>query len=864
MESQTPMMEQYHKIKKGHPDSILFFRLGDFYEMFFEDAKTASKVLGLTLTSRNKSIKNSTPLCGVPHHSAEQYCNKLLKNGYKVAICEQVENPKEAQGVVERKVVKILTPGTILDSENLESKSNNYIASVYLSDKGSAISYCDISTGELRVSSLDNQSDVLDEIIRLEPKEILIDQRQREKLSLIKRSFNPLVTEIDEWRWDYKNSRDILLEHLNVARLESFGIDEHHGDMISCGVLLSYLSETQMDFMPDLQEPCFYKPSDYLEIDDSTRKNLEILKPLNDDVQGHCLLSTIDRTSSAMGGRLIKQWLNYPLKNTDDMIKRLDSVDELIKAPQLRDRTIRELKKINDIERLIGRISTAGAKPKDLAGLRDSAFSIAEIKYVMSDFNSKLLSSIYNELDELTDIKELLLSALVEQPPHSSRDGGIFKEGFDKELDQLRSIQNEAKRWIADLELKEKKSTGINSLKVGYNKVFGYYIEVTKSNIALVPQSYIRKQTISNAERFITPELKDFEEKILNAKEKILDIEAALFEKLRLSVSDKSARIRKTAFLIAQFDVLCSLADIADKNGYTKPRINNGEKIDLRDSRHPVVENLDLEDGFVANDISLDKENQVLLVTGPNMAGKSTLIRQAAIIVLMAQIGSFVPASKAEIGVVDKIFTRVGASDNLAKGLSTFMVEMVETAYILRNATERSFVILDEIGRGTSTFDGMSIAWAVAEYLHDIGVKTLFATHYHELAQLTHSNPRVKNYNVLVKEYKDKIIFLRKLAPGYSSHSYGIQVARLAGIPQKVITSSKNMLSNLEKVQAKLRELMTGEQMFLFDKPDPADNEIDENTESEILEYLKKIDPMNLTPMEALAKLIELKDKAGS
>ncbi len=857
-------MEQYHKIKKGHPDSILFFRLGDFYEMFFEDAKTASKVLGLTLTSRNKSIKNSTPLCGVPHHSAEQYCNKLLKNGYKVAICEQVENPKEAQGVVERKVVKILTPGTILDSENLESKSNNYIASIYLSDKGSAISYCDVSTGELRVSSLNNQSDVLDELIRLEPKEILIDQRQREKLSLIKRSFNPLVTEIDEWRWDYKNSKDILLEHLNVARLESFGIDDHHGDVISCGVLLSYLSETQMDFMPNLQEPRFYRPSDYLEIDDSTRKNLEILRPLNDDAQGYCLLSTIDRTSSAMGGRLIKQWLNYPLKNTDEMIKRLDSVDELIKAPQLRDRTIRELKKINDIERLIGRISTAGAKPKDLAGLRDSTFSIAEIKYVMSDFNSKLLKAIYNELDDLADIKKLLLSALVEQPPHTSREGGIFKEGFDKELDQLRSMQNEAKRWIADLELKERKSTGINSLKVGYNKVFGYYIEVTKSNIALVPQSYIRKQTISNAERFITPELKDFEEKILNAREKILEIEAALFEKLRLSISDKSARIRKTAFLIAQFDVLCSLADIADKNGYTKPRINNGEKIDLRDSRHPVVENLDLEDGFVANDIFLDRENQVLLVTGPNMAGKSTLIRQAAIIVLMAQIGSFVPASKAEIGVVDKIFTRVGASDNLAKGLSTFMVEMVETAYILRNATERSFVILDEIGRGTSTFDGMSIAWAVAEYLHDMGVKTLFATHYHELAQLTHSNPRVKNYNVLVKEYKDKIIFLRKLAPGYSSHSYGIQVARLAGIPQKVITSSRNMLSNLEKVQAKLRELMTGEQMFLFDKPDPADNEIDESTESEILEYLKEIDPMNLTPMEALAKLIELKEKAGN
>ncbi len=862
MEAQTPMIKQYNKIKNNHPDSILFFRLGDFYEMFFDDAKTASKVLGITLTSRNKSNKSSIPLCGFPHHSVEPYCAKLLENGYKVAICEQVEKPKDTRNVVERKVVKILTPGTILDSENLESKSNNYIAAVYLSEKEPTISYCDISTGELRISSLNDHNDMMDEIVRVDPREILIDQRQRENLSLTKQFFNPLITEIDEWKWDYKNSKNVLLEHLNVARLESFGIEDNHGAVISCGVLLSYLSETQMDFMPNLQDPQLYKPSDYLEIDDSTRKNLEILKPLNDDKNGPSLLSTIDRTSSAMGGRLMKQWLNYPLKNTDDITKRLDSVDELRRSSELRDSIAVELKKINDIERLIGRISTAAAKPKDMAGLRDSAFSIEEIKSLTGNFNSELLISVYNELDDLADIKELLLSALVEQPPHSSREGGIFKEGFNEELDQFRSIQKEGRRWISDLEAKERKSTGIGSLKVKYNKVFGYYIEITKSNTSLVPSNYIRKQTVSNAERFITPELKDFEEKILNAKEKILEIETDLFEKLRSAVSDESARIRKTASLIARLDVLCSLAEVADKNGYVKPTVNSGEKIDLKDSRHPVVESLELENGFVSNNILLDKENQVLIVTGPNMAGKSTLIRQAAIIVLLAQTGSFVPASKAEIGVVDKIFTRVGASDNLAKGLSTFMVEMVETAYILRNATDKSFVILDEIGRGTSTFDGMSIAWAVAEYLHDMGAKTLFATHYHELAQLTRSNPRVKNYNVLVKEDKDKIIFLRKLVPGYSSHSYGIQVAKLAGIPQKVITSSRNMLSTLEKVQSKLTELMTGDQMVLFDET--ADNEIDENTHSEIIECIKEIDPMNLTPMESLAKLIKLKEKIGN
>ena len=858
MSSETPMIRQYNKIKKDYPDSILFFRLGDFYEMFFDDAKTASRVLGITLTSRNKSDKNSIPLCGVPYHSVDPYLAKLLESGHKVAICEQVEDPKNSKGVVERKVVKVLTPGVILDSENLESKSNNYIASIYLNSEESSISYCDVSTGEFRVASFNNQNDLLGEIIRLEPKEILIDQNKKEILTLIRSSLNPLITEIDEWGWDYENSKNILMDYLDVATLESFGMNGNPGPTISSGVLLNYLMETQMEFMPKLQEPKFYRPSDYLEIDDSTRNNLEVLKPLSGELNGPSLLSTIDKTMSAMGGRLIKQWLNYPLKSVDDIDKRLNAVGELKENAELRNGLQTELKKLNDIERLIGRISTVAAKPRDLGGLRDSTYSISQIKSIAGEFDSLLLKTIYEELDDLADIKELLLKALVDQPPYSSRDGGIFREGFNKDLDHLRSIQNDGKKWISDLESKEKASTGINSLKVGYNKVFGYYIEVTKTNLNFVPENYIRKQTLSNAERFITPELKEFEEKVLTAEEKILEIEKTLFEELRKAVSDESVRIRNTSSLIAEIDVLCSLAEVADIFSYARPEVNSSGIIDLKDSRHPVVENLELENGFVPNDILLDKENQILLITGPNMAGKSTLIRQAAQIVILAQIGSFVPASYAEIGIVDKVFTRVGASDNLAKGLSTFMVEMVETAYILRNSTEKSFVILDEIGRGTSTFDGMSIAWAVAEYLHDLGVKTLFATHYHELAQLIHSNPRVKNFNVLVKEEKDKIIFLRRLVPGSSSHSYGIQVAKLAGVPKKVVNSSKNILSTLEKIQSKLAELMAGEQILLFDT---VDEEKGNDPVSEISDELKKLDPMNMTPIEALEKLIELKEK---
>ena len=862
MSSETPMIKQYNKIKKEYPDAILFFRLGDFYEMFFEDAKTASAVLGITLTSRNKSSKDPVPLCGVPYHSVEPYLAKLLKSGRKIAICEQVEDPKNAVGVVERKVVKVLTPGVILDSENLDSKSNNYVASIYFNSLLPSMSYCDVSTGEFKVTSFQNDSELLSELSRLEPKELLLNENQFEKkkelASHIKNSHNPLITYIEEWNWDQQHSTDVLKDHLGVSTLSAYGFNGNAGPVVASGVLLNYLKETQMDFMPVLHEPVYYKTTDYMEIDESTRRNLEIFNPLSGDPAGPSLINTIDKTITGMGGRLIKQYLNYPLMDTDFVNERLDAVEELKNRSELRTDLRNELKKINDIERLIGRITTLAARPRDLGALRDSSVSIAELKSLMKPVRCNLLKTVLADLDDFSDIREKLSAALVDEPPLSSKEGGIIQKGFSAELDELKSIQTEGKKWISDLEATEKEKTGINSLKIGYNRVFGYYIEVTKANQGLTPDYYIRKQTLTNAERYITPELKDFEEKVLGAQEKIVELEKKLFESLRLEVSNESARVRKSSALIAMLDVFCSLSETASGFGYVRPEIDNSGSIELRQSRHPVVERLELENGFVPNDILLDSEQQFLLITGPNMAGKSTLIRQAAHIVILAQMGSFVPAEYARIGIVDKVFTRVGASDNLAKGLSTFMVEMVETAFILRNSTDKSLVILDEIGRGTSTFDGMSIAWAVAEYLHDLGAKTLFATHYHELAQLTLSKPRVKNFNVLVKEQKDKIIFLRKLESGSSSHSYGIQVAKLAGVPGKVINSARKTLSTLEKVQEKLYELMAGEQILLFE-PSGEDETLE--MDNELAEEIKSLDPMNMTPLEALNKLIELKDK---
>ncbi len=648
MSSQTPMIRQYNEIKKSYPDAILFFRLGDFYEMFFDDAKIASAILGITLTSRNKSKDNPIPLCGVPYHSVEPYLAKLLKSGRKIAICEQVEDPKEAKGVVERKVVKVLTPGVILDTENLESKTNNYIASIYFNSLKPSMSYCDVSTGEFKVTSFQNDGELLSELSRLEPKELLLNENQFEKkkeLAVhIKNTHNPLITYVEDWNWDKQHTTDVLKDHLGVSTLESYGFNGNPDPVVASGVLLNYLKETQMDFMPVLHEPVYYKTTDFMEIDESTRRNLEIFKPLNGDPAGPSLINTLDKTVTGMGGRLIRQYLNYPLMNAGEINKRLDAVEELKNNLNLKTELRNELKKINDIERLIGRITTLAARPRDLGALRDSSVSITLVRSLLGPVSCSLLKSVKEDLDDLSDIREKLSASLVDEPPLSSRDGGIIRKGYNSELDELKSIQTEGKKWISDLEAAEKEKTGINSLKIGYNRVFGYYIEVTKANIELTPETYIRKQTLTNAERYITPELKEFEEKILGAQEKIIELEKKHFDMLREEVANESARVRKSSALIAMLDVFCSLAETAAGYGYVRPEIDSSGSIELKQSRHPVVERLELENGFVPNDILLDSEQQFLLITGPNMAGKSTLIRQAAHIVILAQMGSFVPA----------------------------------------------------------------------------------------------------------------------------------------------------------------------------------------------------------------------------
>jgi len=861
MSNETPMMRQYKSAKKRYPDSILFFRLGDFYEMFFEDAKLASKVLGIALTSRNKSDKNPVPLCGVPFHSAEPYLAKLLERGHKVAICEQVEDPRYAKGVVERRVTRVLTPGTILDSENLESRSNNYIASVYCNSGSYALAYADISTGEFKTTMLSSIDDLKSEISSIEPKEILLQEDANDSVALkplFQSGWNPLITSIENWMWDHGRSKEILKEFLSVPSLDGFGLETRKESVVACGVLLNYLKETQMDFMPPLSEPVYFENTDYLLIDESTKRNLEITKTIRGDTGYGSLISVLDETLTPMGGRLLKQWLNYPLISLDEIGNRHDSVEELIKNVGKRRELNFLLKEISDIERLIGRICTTAAKPRDLGALRDSSPYISKIKELIGGFKSPLLSDFALDIDDYADVYELLVRSLVDSPPGTTRDGGIIGDGYSKELDELRGIRRDGKRWISELERKERESTGINSLKVGFNKVFGYYIEVTKTNIDQVPERYTRKQTLANGERYITSELKEYEEKILTAESRILEMESKLFEEIRCLVANNSERIRKTSQLIAVLDVLNSLAEISDKYGYVRPEVDESFDLEIKDGRHPVVERMDLEAGFVSNNITMDGgENRFLVITGPNMAGKSTVIRQAALTVLMAQMGCFVPASKAKIGIVDRIFTRVGASDNLSMGQSTFMVEMVETAYILRYATERSIVILDEIGRGTSTFDGMSIAWAVAEYLNDVGCRTLFATHYHELSQLALMADGMKNYNVLVKEEGDSIVFLRKLVPGASSNSYGIEVAKIAGVPERIIKSAKNILYNLEKNQSKIGDI-DQEQIPLFSQ---TEEDKKSDPESEILDELKDIDPNSLTPIEALNVLFDLKNK---
>ncbi len=859
-------MNQYLSIKKEYPGAILLFRLGDFYEMFYDDAKTASEILGIALTSRDRSKKNPVPLCGVPFHSAEPHISKLLGSGKKVAICEQVGDPKGTRGLIERKVVRVLTPGVVLDSENLESKSNNFLACVSGGEEeGFALSFCDISTGEFRTSFFRLEQDLLSELAHLGPREILIPDQGADPpwlKFLLDENLNALVTRVDSWKWEFERCRETLTDGFAVLTLEALEIDKNPGCVLACGVLFDYLRETQKDFLPKIEFPRFYDTVDYMKIDEWTARNLELRSSTQGSVK-HSLLGVMDETRSPMGARLLRRFMSYPLLDVGEIRKRQEAVAELVENLSAREDLMEALRHIGDLERLIHRIETPSARPRDLASLRDSSFYIEKLRDAMWDLHSEALVSLRERMDDFRDLRDYLEDALVETPPVFAREGGVIREGFSPELDRLRKIQSDGRKWISELEARERERTGIANLKIGYNRVFGYYIEVTNSKLSLVPEDYSRRQTLAGSERFTSPELKGYEEQVLTAAEKIVELEASLFERVRKRAAAEAPRVKATASLVAETDVFCSMSEIASRYGYCRPEFVSHSLVELRDCRHPVVERMSLESGFVPNDVTLDsKGDRFMIITGPNMSGKSTLIRQVALVSLMAQMGSFVPARAARLGVVDRIFSRVGASDNLTAGQSTFMVEMVETAHILRNATPKSLVILDEIGRGTSTFDGMSIAWAVSEYLHDLGPLALFATHYHELSNLADIKPGVANSNVAVKEEGGEILFLRKLVPGATSHSYGIQVARLAGVPSKVLNSARNILFSLEKFKAGFSQSMLGGQLLLFDAEPDKDSEAAFRKEELLAEDLAALDPMNMTPMEALEKLIELSRKA--
>lgn len=866
MSKTTPMMRQYLEVKSRYPDAILFFRLGDFYEMFMEDAVTASRILDITLTARNKGAKEEIPLCGIPFHSSQPYITKLVKHGHKVAICEQVEDPKTVKGLVKRDVVQVITPGLVINSDDLQPKKNNYLLALIADASSFGIALLDISTGEFRVTQVADVETARSELVSLDPAEIILpeDEGDREWLKpfadLLERK---VVNTVPVWSVDIDYAEEQLLTTFNRAGLDAFGCDGMNAAIQAAGAALHYLKEARKGSVSHLQPLLTYHVSDYMVLDDTTRRNLELTGTMYDRSRKGSLLGVLDRTVTAMGGRLLRQWINQPLVDVGRINLRQNSVAELVDSALLRQDIRASLDGVYDLERLNGKIAMANANGKDLVALRDSLCRLPDLLVQMEALQSELSVQLSNSVDPLPDLVELIERAIVDDPPFVLRDGGIIRDGYDEALDELRSISREGKGWIARLEAEQRTRTGIASLKVRYNRVFGYYIEVTKSHLERVPEDYIRKQTLANAERYITPELKEYEDKVLGAEDRLVELEYELFQKIRKMVSQQSERLQQTASALATIDVLATLAEVAHEGNYVSPSIDDSQVLLIKDGRHPVVETMSLDERFVPNDVEMDLEkNQILIITGPNMAGKSTFMRQVALIVLMAQIGSMVPAAEATIGLVDRIFTRVGASDNLARGQSTFMVEMTETANILNHATSRSLIVLDEIGRGTSTFDGVSIAWSVAEFLHDnskVAAKTLFATHYHELTDLSLTRERVQNYNIAVKEWNDQIIFLRRIVKGGTSHSYGIQVARLAGLPQEVIDRAKEILRNLEsgeygsEGQPRLAK-RSGEtveqkpQLPLFS----SENDL-------IRQRLDNVDVAVLTPIEAINLIDELK-----
>jgi len=845
----TPMMKQYEEIKKKYAGCIVLFRLGDFYEMFGEDAIKASKILNITLTARNKG-DHKTPMCGVPYHAVEGYLAKLIKNGEKCAICEQMSDPK-LPGIVERDVIRVITPGTTLDDNILDTKTNNYIISIVQNENIFGLAYADITTGEFKAGEFTGFYNLNTEITKISPVECIANKELLESATGIqlKKLYKNIVF------FSYNN-------YFDAKPFGGFDFENKQTAVQSAGMLFDYLKETQKNDLKHIQTLKYFSGDEYMPLDESTLRNLELLYTLKEQKRDGSLISVLDYTATSGGGRMIKFWLTHALKNTHEIIHRLDAVEELFNNTSLIADIRGELKDVFDMERITAKLSVGTGNARDLIGLKNSINKIPGIKTVIKNCSSELIKSISIDFVDLEDLSLLLEKTISDEAPLLVHDGNIIKDGYSPELDELKKISREGKNFIKDLQEQEIKRTGINSLKVRYNRVFGYYIEISKVNLKYVPENYIRKQTLVNAERFITPELKEYEEKILTAQEKIIDLEYKLFIKICGEAIKQTENIQKNARLLATLDVLSSLAYCAKLNNYSKPLVNNGDKIEIISGRHPVIEKMSLADRFIPNDVLLDNvDNRFLLITGPNMGGKSTILRQTALIVLLAHIGSFVPAEKAEIGIVDRIFTRVGASDNLIRGQSTFMVEMQEAANILNNATSKSLIILDEIGRGTSTYDGVSIAWSIIEYIHNaIKAKTLFASHYHELISVVENLPHAKNYCVSIKEKSDGIIFLYKLEKGGIDRSYGIEVARLAGLPKEVIERSKIFLKDLEnKIIQDPAKNISEDQMNLF-------NDFERKTQSlkQMKDELEKIDVNNITPLEAIQKLDELKRKSNS
>lgn len=848
----TPAMRQYMEIKQQYPDAILFFRMGDFYEMFFEDAKIASQVLEIALTSRQKDTPQPIPMCGIPYHAVNAYLPKLIKRGYKVAICEQVEDPKQAKGIVQREVVQVITPGMILEPEFLETNKSNYLAAVTAWGGRYGLASLDISTGAFKTTEVKDLEELKEELHRLEPSELLVSEALSLQLDL---SQILLAVRPETEMPDLETAQAKIKKHFSLSSLTPLGLQELPAATIAAAWLLDYAEVAQKSVLSHITRLQVYNLSEFMILDPITLSHLEVFRRWHGGKEG-TLWNILDKTLTPMGGRLLREMLLRPLKDIKAIKTRLNYVDTFVRAGLVRQAIREKLKQIGDLERLNSRVVLGKAHARDLVNLKNSLTLVPEVKTLLTSSQLSLLQEIGQGLDTLDDVTLLIDKAIVDDPPLSLKEGGLIKQGYNEMLDNLIKQATKAKTWIANLEAKERERTGIPNLKVGYNKVFGYYIEVSKAQLKRVPSDYIRKQTLVNAERFITPALKEYENVILGAEEKRNALEYELFLEIRQQVAQASERLLRLASDIAWIDVMTSLAEVAVQYNYVRPKIVDTDEITIKDGRHPVIEQTVKDVPFVPNDLRFNEEERILIITGPNMAGKSTIIRQAALIVLMAQIGSFIPAKEAKIGVVDRIFTRVGASDALPEGRSTFMVEMEETAHILHQVTPRSLVILDEIGRGTSTFDGMSIAWAVVEYLHDIydkGVKTLFATHYHELTHLSQIKPRVRNYNIAVREWQGEIIFLHKLLPGGASRSYGIEVARLAGLPKDVIARAKEILSELEnKEQERMsnEKAITGQYQLPLFEPEYRN----------IIKRLQSVDINRITPLQALNILHKLKN----